>query len=334
LSHNKNIYNFYLALPTVDDSLYYFKNKYLFLNNILIGQALGITEDYCDSSYPRRGGTVLNINPNSRTSCMGCKFCYTIFQVPKDKEQMLTEDKLREFLINWMARFNLSDLSHLIQVAIVTGCFPSEEKTVDFLKVAKKVLNSFSFKGELLYFGSQITTKKSLIELKKIKPVKICFSLECFDAENRNYFLRDVKKSVSLEDIKKLMLWTKEMGIKTNFSYIVGLESLEAIKKGFYDFLPYIDTFPIINTLQVHKGQNYLRHHEAKGIDYYIKARKIIEEIFLKTNLRPRPWENYRSLWYLKFGNEFLTDIRTPLLPSSKKLFNEIVASGQHKKYD
>jgi len=169
LAHDKNIYDFYLALPTVDRSCYFFRDGHLFFNNHLIGEALGITEDYCDSSYPRRGGTALNINPNSTTSCKGCKFCYTAFQVPKDKERMLSSDKLRNFLVNWMKKFDVSNLSHLIQVAVVTGIFPGERQVVNFLKIARNVLDEFSFKGELLYFGSQITSKKALLELEKIK---------------------------------------------------------------------------------------------------------------------------------------------------------------------
>ena len=197
LAHNKNIYDFYLALPTVDHSCYFFKDGYLFFNNRLIGRVLGITEDYCDASYPRRGATVLNINPNSTTSCKeGCKFCYTAFQVPKDRERMLSGYKLRNFLVNWMKKFDIPDLSHLVQVAVVTAVFPGEKEVVDFLKMTRNVLDGFLFKGELLYFGSQITSKEALLELEKIKPLKICFSLECFDNKNRNYFLGPVKHSV------------------------------------------------------------------------------------------------------------------------------------------
>jgi len=332
LAHNKNIYDFYLALPTVDHSCYFFKDGYLFFNNHLIGEALGITEDFCDSSYPRRGATALNLNPNSTTSCKGCKFCYTAFQVPKDKERILSSNKLRNFLVNYMKKFDVSDLSHLIQIAVVTGCFSSERATVDFLKMARNVLSEFLFKGELLYFGSQIASEKALLELEKIKPLKVCFTFECFDKKNRDYLLKNVKRELRLDTAKKLLTYANDIGIRTNFSYIVGLESLETMKRGFYDFLPYINSFPIVNTLQVHKGQKGLRHSEAGKVDYYIKARKIIENIFMKTTLRPRPWENYRSLWYLKFGEEFLTDIRTPLPLPEHKLFDEIVASKQHKK--
>ena len=326
LAHSRNIFNFYLAIPTADQSFYSFKNENLFFDNHLIGKALGVTEDFCDSSYPRRGGTVLNINPNARTSCRGCKFCYTAFQVPRDRERMLSDDKLRPFLEDWMKKFDVVDLSHLMQIAIVTGCFPNEQKVVDFLKVAKNVLNEFSFRGELFYFGSQIKSKKALLELERVKPLGICFSLECFDNENRKYLLRDIKRELHLDDIKKILIFANNKGFRTNFSYIIGLESLETIKKGFYEFLPYINSFPIVNTFQAHKGQKSLRHKEANKIDYYIKARKIIEDIFIQTPFRPRPWENYRSLWYLKFGEEFLDDIRTPLPSPKHKMFNKVVA--------
>jgi len=326
LAHNRNITNFYLAIPTVDQSSYSFKNGNLFWGSHLIGRALGVTEDFCDSSYPRRGGTVLNINPNTRTSCRGCKFCYTAFQLPRDKERMLSEDKLRSFLVKWMKKFDIDDLSHLIQLAIVTGCFLSEQKVVNFLKMAKNVLNEFLFKGELFYFGSQIKSEKALLELEETRPLGICFSLECFDNENRKYLLRDVKRELHLDTIKKILILANNMGVRTNFSYIIGLEPLETIKKGFYEFLPYINSFPIVNTFQAHKGQKLLRYNEADEIDYYIKARKIIEDVFIQSNIRPRPWENYRSLWYLKFGKEFLDDIRTPLTSPEHKMFDEIVA--------
>jgi len=326
LSHSRNISNFYLAIPTVDRSPYSFKNGGLFFNRHVIGKAWGVTEDYCDSSYPRRAGSVLNINPNARTSCRGCKFCYTLFQVPRDKECILSDDKLRGFLANWRKKFDVADLSHLMQIAIVTGCFPNEQKVVDFLKMARNVLNDFSFKGELFYFGSQIKSEKALPKLQKIRPLGICFSLECFDNKNRAHLLRDIKRDLHLNTIKKMMNFANNLGIRTNFSYIIGLESLETIKKGFSNFLPYINSFPIVNVFQSHEGQAMLRHNDADKIDYYIKARKIIENIFMQTTLRPRPWENYRSLWYLKFGNEFLDDIRTPLSSPEHKMFDEIVA--------
>lgn len=326
LAHNRNIYNYYLAIPTVDKSSYHFKNNKLYFNKTIIGKAIGVTEDYCDSSYPRRGATVLNINPNARTSCRGCKFCYTAFQVPRDKECMLTEKKINNFLNSWMKDFKLKNLSNLQQVAIVTGCFPSEQNVVEYLIKLNRVLRKKSFRGEIFYFGSQIKSKSSLKKLAKLKPFGICYSLECFDNKNREYYLRDIKKDIDVDTMKKMFTYCDKLGIRVNYSYIVGLESLKTIKDCFIELLPYINSFPIVNTFQSHKWQEGQRHNKAHEIDYYIKARKIIEKIYKKNNLRPRPWENYRSLWYLKFDNEYLDDIRTPLSSTKHEKFNKIVA--------
>jgi len=38
----------------------------------------------------------------------------------------------------------------------------------------------------------------------------------------------------------------------------------------------------------------------------------MLEEIFSSTSMKPRTWEDYRSLWYLKYANEELGDIRIP----------------------
>lgn len=67
---------------------------------------------------------------------------------------MTSESKLRNFLKNWLKEFEADNLSHLIQVAIVTGCFPEEKSVIEFLKMAKEVLSEFSFNGELFCFGS------------------------------------------------------------------------------------------------------------------------------------------------------------------------------------
>lgn len=84
------------------------------------------------------------------------------------------------------------------------------------------------------------------------------------------------------------------------------------MEQGFRFLFPNIDRFPVVNIFQVHKGQKSLRFYNAEEINYYLRARKTIENMFIGTDMRPAPWENYRSLWYLKFGKEDLNEIRTP----------------------
>jgi hypothetical protein len=310
LAKARNIRKFYLALPVMEDSPYSITGNRLHINGQFLGGVDAPTEDFCDSSYPRRNGTVMNLNPNARTSCSGCKFCYTAYQVPRDRKRLVDIDALREFLVNWMKQYGCIDLSHLIQVAVVTGCFPGEEYVIDFLKVAKTVFSEFDFRGEVFYFGSQLQSLDRLPELEIVKPFGYCFSLECF--ERRDYFLRDKKRAISVEQSKGILMKASDMGFRTNFSYVVGLEPLSILQENIRDYSSCINSFPIINTFQVHRHHQGLRCKTAENFEYYLEARKILEDSFRKASMRPRPWENYRSLWYLKFADEYLDDIRTP----------------------
>jgi len=98
-----------------------------------------------------------------------------------------------------------------------------------------------------------------------------------------------------------------------NFSYIIGLEPLLIVEKYFLLAKQYINSFPIVNTLQIHKYHNQsLLTPEAINIKYFFEARKILEKIFVDSNMRPQEWENYRSLWFLEFNKEKLIGIRIP----------------------
>lgn len=310
-SFKMNTTKYFFALPTNSNSPYHIKCGYLTAKREIIGHVKNLANDTCDSSYPRREGTVLNLNPVSKSLCHGCKFCHTLLQEAQDIEEALqSEPDLRRFIKTWLEKCKIPDLSHIIQVAIVTGCFGSEQKVIEWLKMARKVLDEYKFNGELFYYGSEIITEKALDELKDVKPFGLCLSLECF--ENREWMLRNIKARITIEDAKRILARATERGFRTNFSYILGLELLDAMEKGFEELLPHINSFPVINILQVHRGQDKLRCADAWNIDYYMKARKRLEEMFETTGMRPRSWENYRSLWYLKFGDEVLDDIRTP----------------------
>jgi len=303
--------DFYFALPINRNSPFSVIDKHLLFDGRIIADALDPSEDFCDSNYPRRHSTVLNINPNSRTSCRGCKFCYTGYQIPRDMKRMACEADVREFFEVWMRENNLSGLESLIQVAVVTGCYNSNEELSNFLLMLRKVSSQYGFGGEIFYLGSQITDRETLEKLVSIRPFGYCVSLECF--ENRSLLLRDKKSKLTLEHAFFLMSFAKSIGHRVNFSYVLGLESLLTVEKYFLLAKQYINSFPIVNTIQIHKYHSLsLLTPEAVNIEYFFEARKKLEEIFFETDMRPREWENYRSLWFLRFGQENLTGIRTP----------------------
>lgn len=302
--------DYYFALPVNQSSDFVLTGDVLSLGEVVIGQAIGATEDICDSHYPRRNGTVLNLNPNARTSCSGCQFCYTAYQVPYDREKLKDACSLKNFFDSWLMTYGLADLSHLIQVAVVTGCYEDSYELCQFLITLRQVLAEYKFGGEIFYLGSQITAKDHLEMLESIKPFSICFSLETFE---RCDLLRDKKRLLTIEHAASLMDLAVGLGYKTTFSYIVGMEPLSVLAAHFSQLLVHINKFPIINTLQMHKYHKAeLITPEAHDLEYFFKARQLLEQIFTDTAMRPLVWEDYRSLWYLTFNKEILDGIRTP----------------------
>jgi len=302
--------DYYFALPVNQDSPFAIIDNTLLLQNTVIGQTIGPTEDICDSHYPRRKGTSLNINPNSRTSCHGCQFCYTAYQIPYDRKRLESDSDIREFFEDWMAKYGLTDLSHLIQVSVVTGCYESGEAVCRFLIALKKMLREYQFVGKIFYLGSQIATQEQLRSITEIQPFGICFSLETFE---RRELLRKDKRALNLQDACESMDCARGLGYEVNCSYIVGMEPLRVMEYHFNCLREHISKFPTINTLQLHKyHQATLRNSEAHHLEYYLNARQILERIFGQTSMRPLVWEDYRSLWFLTFGKEALHGIRTP----------------------
>ena len=306
----RNELDYYFALPINNNSPFKAIGDQLLLQRVTIGRTIGLTEDICDSHYPRRNGTSININPNTRTSCHGCKFCYTAYQVPCDRKKLKNARDLNVFFESWMREHHLLDLSSLIQVPVVTGCYQSGKDLCGFLLALKEVLSRHHFEGTIFYLGSQISTEKELISLTGLKPFIICYSLEAFE---RRELLRDKKRFLTIRKACELMDCAKRLGYETSFSYIIGMESLDIVEKHLGYMRGHVNKFPIVNTLQLHKYHKAtIADPAASNLDYYLKARKLFERIFSDTDMRPLVWENYRSLWFLKFDKEPLYGMQTP----------------------
>ncbi|MBU6231229.1 MAG: hypothetical protein KGI50_05715 [Patescibacteria group bacterium] len=309
-AEERNELEYYFALPINDSSPFRISGDVLSLGDTAIGSTVGATEDICDSHYPRRRGTSLNLNPNSRTSCRGCEFCYTAYQVPCDRKKLRDRRDLEEFFEGWMKGRCLSDLSGLIQVSVVTGCYDGGKEVCRFILELRSVLSRYGFNGSIFYLGSQLTTEDELSRLEAAKPVSVCYSLETFE---RRELLRDKKRLLSLNRAVELMDFSRESGYETSFSYVIGLEPLHIVGKHFSYLKDHINKFPIINTLQIHKYHRAeLADPSVDGPEYYLRARRLLEQIFSDTPMRPLVWENYRSLWFLTFNNEPLYGWRTP----------------------
>lgn len=302
--------DYYLALPVRADSPFATSNGVLELGSHRLGRAVGATEDYCDSHYPRRLGTVLNINPNTRTSCRGCEFCYTAYQVPLDRVRMSTIDEITAFFAGWMRTHGLQDLSHLIEIAVVTGCYHSEQHLVSFLLLLRNVAERLGFTGKIFYLGSTLTSPAAISRLSEAGAFSYCVSIECFE---RRHLLHRLKQALSIEAITSIMAACLDVGVEVTYTYVVGLEPISVLAPHMRELMACTDKFPIVNILQVHQQHAAsLLDPSAGSLDFCFRARLAIEDLYLDTLLRPLAWENYRSLWYLRFGSEVLAGPRFP----------------------
>ena len=119
------------------------------------------------------------------------------------------------------------------------------------------------------------------------------------------------EKRISLDKSREILNAAKNLGIKTTILYIQGLDPLDIFSEEIKKYAPVLTDFPIINTMQEYiPGQADLRDPSAKNIDYYLNARKILENIFKDKNLKPKVWQDYRGLFFTKYGGEKLNGIK------------------------
>ena len=112
-----------------------------------------------------------------------------------------------------------------------------------------------------------------------------------------------------MEDTKNTLDRAKDKGIKTTISYISGIDSLEEVSKGFTLIKDSIVQFPIINIYQIQNaGQSAILDDAACNLEYYIKSRIMLEELFRDKDIEPKRWVNYRPLWYKYYDGKMLDD--------------------------
>ena len=193
---------------------------------------------------------------------------------------------------------NISDMGKIDSVTICTGCFKNEDKLVEHLLLINDAFKNLKFNGSINYIGSQLRDYNKIKMLKqKIPKFGIYLSLEKF--LDREKFMRPEKSSLTIEEAHELLSYCKSLNISTTFLYILGLEDLETLKKYFEYLKDSINKFPIVQVFQDYTSeQEEYRCNDAKNIEYYLMARKIIDDIFKNEPYNPKLWECFRSLYY------------------------------------
>jgi hypothetical protein len=274
-------------------------------NGVEIGDTGELMLDTCESSY-QRGPNLLNLNSRSRSNCGGCQACVHNYKnlydetVVKDNLALNTEEDIANF---FDARE--LDISKLKQIAVVTGLFGGEENVVEHMRIVNKVAKERGFGGELMYFCCEVNPKEALNELAKNDNFALIYALDNFT--KREQLLTKTKSLITVDVAKQTLDYAKSRGINTTIAYIAGIDSVSEMGEGFTRLKDSLTRFPIVNIYQIQTlGQAKILEEDARHLEYFVQSRVLLEDIFKDAKMRPRRWENYRPLWYQKFGGEEL----------------------------
>ncbi len=289
---------FAVCVNTYPDSPFKLKGNELFLEDTLIGTTSHIEEDTCTSTYFRNDKKAITYNSNSRSKCVGCKFCGTYSLTDDDHIDFSTKENIQRYFEKLLKDNNIASMHDIKDVTICTGCFNSEDDLVRHLLLVNESFKEMSFDGRLNYIGSQLR------DYDKIKMVKdelgsfgLYLTVEKF--LEREKYMRPEKAGLTIPKAKELLEYTSSLGITSTFLYILGLEDLKTVETYFTYFKDSINKFPIVQVFQDYTPyQEVYRVPEAKDVRYYLEAKRIINNIFKDKKYRPELWECYRSLYF------------------------------------
>lgn len=314
-------YNSWYALPVRKEEDTPFKaiDGNIYLLDKVVGSYDELRLDTCESSY-QRGPHLLNLNSRSRSNCGGCKACVHNYHdfydstVIRDNTPLRTKDDINKFF----DEKNI-DVEKLVQIAVVTGLFHGEKNVLEHMNLVNDVAKSRGFNGELMYFGCEVNSLDALKELSLIDKFKLIYALDNFT--KRDSLLAKTKSLITLDKANETLCTAKDLGIKTTISYIAGIDGLKELEKGFTLLKNSFTSFPVINIYQIQNNdQAKILNDEARDLEYYLLARKSLEEIFHGSGIKPKRWENYRPLWYDYYENQKVPDNSYGQLENVKKL--------------
>lgn len=294
---SKNTF-FAVCVNTYLESPFTLKDDTIYLEGSPIGSVSNIEKDTCTSTYFRNNKQAITFNSNSRSKCVGCKFCGTYSLDDEDSIDFSTKENIKDYFKDLLSKNNIPSMEQIKDVTLCTGCFKTEDDLVNHLLLVNEAFKDLSFDGRINYIGSQLRDHDKIKLINdEIAHFSLLLTIEKF--LDREKFMRPEKASLTIPKAKDLLSYTKSLGITSTFLYILGLEDIDTVEKYFSYLKDSVNKFPIVQVFQDYtKDQEKYRVSEAKDIRYYLEARKRINDIFKDTNLNPEYWECFRSLYF------------------------------------
>ena len=303
LNSNKKDY-YAVCVNTYDKSPFTMKDNTLYLEDQIVGKITEIEKDTCTSTYFRNNNKVITFNSNSRSKCKGCAFCGTYSLSEDDTNKFNNKEKIQDYFNNLLVQKNINGMKEIENVTLCTGCFNTENDLYNHILLLNESFKELGFNGSINYIGSQLRDYEKIKTLSnEIGDFGIYLTIEKF--LDREKYMKKEKASLTLSKAKELLEYCSSIGVTNTFLYILGLEDLKTVEKYFNYYKDSINKFPIVQIYQDYtKEQEKLRCDEAQDIEYYLKARQIIDKTFKEKELNPKLWENFRGLYYQKSDKE------------------------------
>lgn len=258
--------------------------------------------------YWRKGRKVLTLNSNARSQCTGCVFCPNTLEESSDPRLKQLDD-LSAYFAAITKDFALGDMSGVEKVTVCTGCFHYESLALEHLRQVRAAMGEQNCSGAIHFLSSVITSDDGIQALTELAPFHLTLTAECFT--QRGVILKESKARLQPAEMVDVLGRAAAAGITTDFTYIVGIDEPTRAVEQLAKFVPVTTTFPRFQVYQAHTGlMDLFVADGARTIEFYLRMRREIEELFGPSGLRPHSWENYRPLWYFSFADEPLTGVR------------------------
>ena len=280
----------------------------LYLRGEHIGSVRQLAHDDVVLSYWRNDKKSLTLNSNGRSQCTGCIFCPNTLEHASDPRLAHLDD-----LSGYLEFLQLSSgqpLRNVDKITVCSGCFHEEELAIGHMEMLARAASRFGFAGEYHILSSVVRSRDAFRQIATTMPrFHLTLTAECFD--NRATVLKRSKADLTVADMRRVLGDAMEAGLKTDITYIVGLDACDRMLAGLTSLVGVINTFPRLQVFQAHNSlMDQFGTPGSEQLSFFLSARRSLEALFASSPLRPQSWENYRPLWYYTFAGSPLTSTR------------------------